>query len=314
MHWFAAVHGALLAPAQVFVVTLQRALAHTAVARAVVQVPVCRLSLGSATPASSFVAHSWVVRLQYCDDEQSASSQQPPPPAGTQVPLAAQAPVWHRLAVPAVQPLCPLASPQRPLLPQTLLTHWFAAEQAAPFAAAQVFVVASQSPVAQVAVAFGAVQVPVCRVSDGIAEPEASFALQVKLERSQYSAAAQSASTQQPLVGLQVPLVLQEPDWHSAEAPAEQPLWPFARPQRLLLPHLFCTHWLSAVQAVLLAAAQVFVVALQAAVAQVAVAFPVVQVPVCSPSLGTATPAASLALQVKLERSQYCDALQSPST
>ena len=108
------------------------------------------------------------------------------------MPPAEQAPVWQMLAVPAVQPLCPLARPQSPLLPQLLDTHWFDAVQATPFAAPQVTVVASQSPVTQVAAAEA--QVPLWRVSLGIGEPAGSFVLQVKLDRSQYCAELQSAS------------------------------------------------------------------------------------------------------------------------
>ena len=110
-----------------------------------------------------------------------------------------------------------------PLLPHTLFVHWFANVQPWLFARAQVFVAALHAPLAQTAVAFAVVQLPSCSVSFEIATPAPSFALQVKLDRSQKLPVAQSASTQQPPTGMQDPLVLHVPDWHNVAVAAEQP-------------------------------------------------------------------------------------------
>ena len=83
----------------------------------------------------------------------------------------------------------------------------------------------------------------------------------------------------------------------------------------MLLPQTFTTHLFAApAQAAPFAPAQVFVVALQRAVVQTAVAFPLVQVPVCSPSLGMAAPAESLETHSMEARLQYWAELQSLST
>ena len=114
--------------------------------------------------------------------------------------------------------------------PQTFVVHSLARVQPTPFAAAQVFVVALHCPVAQTAAAFAAVHAPSCRVSLAIAAPAASFALQVKLERSQYCAVVQSPSTQHPptALGMQLPDTLHLLDWHSALLSAVQPAWPLS--------------------------------------------------------------------------------------
>ena len=153
------------------------------------------------------------------------------------------------------------------MLPQTFTTHLFAAPaQAAPFAPAQVFVVALHSPVAHTAAALAAEHVPLWRVSFAIATPARSLALQVKLERSQYCAALQSLSTQQPSsrFGMHAPPRLHLADWHSDADPAVHPASPSLRPHLLLLPQRLVTHWFAAAQVPPFASAQVFVLVLQA--------------------------------------------------
>ncbi len=114
---------------------------------------------------------------------------------------------------------------------------------------------------------------------------------------------------------MHTPAVLHVPDWQYDDAvPEVQPDWPFTAPHFPFEPHMFDTHWFDAVQAVALAAPQVFVVTLQAAVAQVALAFPPVQTPLCSPSFGMATPAPFFAVHVNVLRAQYCPLAHSPST
>ena len=137
-----------------------------------------------------------------------------------------QRPDWQTTAAPAVHDDWPFARPHLALLPQLLVTHWFAPVQPVPFATAQVLVVRLQSPLEQTALASE--HVPVCRVSFGIAVPAGSSALQVKLDRSQYCFEVQSASTQHPPAGMQEPAELQVPDWQTLVVPLVQPAWPLS--------------------------------------------------------------------------------------
>ena len=156
---------------------------------AVVQVPVCSPSLGIAVPAGSFAAHRAVARLQYWPTSHSLSA--PQPPTGAQTLLPVQKPDWHSELVAGVQPVLVSAMPHLPPS-QTFTTHWFAALQVTPFRLAQVFVLVLQRPPWQAALPRA--QVPPCRPSLGTATPGPSLLLQVRLERSQYWLALQSAS------------------------------------------------------------------------------------------------------------------------
>ena len=113
---------------------------------------------------------------------------------------------------------------------------------------------------------------------------------------------------------MQVPATLQTPDWHSAAVAAVQPACPLSKPHLPLLPQTSFVHWFAAVQPSLLERAQVFFAALHCSDVQTAAAFAAVQVPSCRVSFEIATPAPSFVLHVKLDRSQNCEAVQSPST
>jgi hypothetical protein len=110
-------------------------------------------------------------------------------------------------------------------------------------------------------------------------------------------------------------VALHTPDWQLEAAPKHGPV-PSVRPH---LPfdasHTFVTHWLAAVQVVVVfGPAQVFVTALHWPEVQVAAAFAVVHVPSWSPSFGIATPFALSSTQVSVFRLQCFAAAQSAST
>jgi hypothetical protein len=209
---------------------------------------------------------------------------------------------------------CPPGVPQLPSAAQTPLAHWFAAVQALEASAAHVFVAALQSVLAHVAFAFASVHVPSWRPSFGIALPTRSFAVHVVVSRLQYWSAAQSPSTQHLPAGMQTPDEEHAPDWHAVAALSEHGPWPSARPHLPFDPHTFATHSFARAQVPPFTMAHVFVTALQRPLAQTAFAVTSLQTPTWSVSLGSASPAALSATQVKLSRLQCSAAAQSPST
>jgi hypothetical protein len=208
----------------------------------------------------------------------------------------------------------PPGVPQLPSAAQTPLAHWFAAVQALAASAAHVFVAALHRPLAHVAAAFASVQVPSWRPSEGIGLPTRSFAVQFVVSRLQYWSAAQSVSTQHLPAGMQTPEEEHAPDWHVVAALSEHGPWPSARPHLPFEPHTFTTHSFASVQVAPLTAAQVFVTALHRPLAQTACAVTSLQTPTWSVSVGSASPAALSATQVKLSRLQCSAAAQSAST
>jgi hypothetical protein len=179
---------------------------------------------------------------------------------------------WHTVdAVPLVHPPGlvppPVVVPHLPFVPQTFVTHWFAAVQLVDvFGPAHVFVVVLHSPETHVAEAFAALHAPLWSPSFGIATPFARSAVHVSALRLQCCAAGQSASTLQPPEGMHVPEVAEHaPDWHTVDAvPVVHGPVPSLRPHLLLVASqkLF-THSFAAEQVVVVfGPAQVFVVAL----------------------------------------------------
>jgi hypothetical protein len=73
VHWFAAVHAAPTAAAQVFVAALQTPAAHTTSAPGS-QTPVRTPSLGIAAPGASLARHARLACSQYCEAPQSLSA------------------------------------------------------------------------------------------------------------------------------------------------------------------------------------------------------------------------------------------------
>ncbi len=302
-HSFAREHVPPLTTAQVFVTALQRPLAQTACAIASLQTPRWSVSLGIGSPAPLSATQVNVSRLQCSAAAQSPSTQQAPLPTGMQTPPVLQAPDWHDAVLPGVQPLWPSAKPHLPFAPHTFATHWFAFVQATPFAAAQVFVVALQAPVAQTSVAAAASQVPLRIPSVGIAVPRSRSGAQEPAVRLQCSFASQSASSQQPPFGVHTEVCGEHsPDWQRLVALApEQVPSPSARPHFPFVPQAFATHSFAAVQVAPFVAAQVPDVALQRPVEQAALKPSVRQVS-CSPSVGSAVPARSIGVQMKVAR------------
>ncbi len=314
-HSFAIVQAVPLTAAQVFVTALQRPLAHTACAVTSPQTPTWSVSVGSASPAALSATQVNVSRLQCSAAAQSASIQHEPEPAGMQTPSPLQAPDWHVAVLPGVHPGWPSARPHLPFAPHAFATHWFAFVQAAPFAAAQVFVVALQEPVAHTAVAAAASQVPVRIPSVGIAVPRSRSTTHVPAARSQCSLAAQSASTQQPPFGVHSELSGEHaPDWQrpAAVAPEHVPS-PSARPHLAFVPHAFATHSFAAVQAAPFGPAQVPVVALQRPLAHAALKPPLTHAS-WSVSVGSAAPERSIGVHVKVARWQKLPPAQSASS
>ncbi len=192
-----------------------------------------------------------------------------------------------------------------PFVPQTLPAQSATVVQSRPTAAPHVFVVALQRVVKHTACAAAPVHMPVRTPSLGIASPAASLGLHACAARSQRSAAAQSASIQQPPEETQVPEVAAHvPDWHTAAPVATaHPTSPVAYPHRAFEPHALLTHWLGAVHSPAFGRAHVTVVGLHRPPKHAALT-PDASQSAWSPSAGAADPGASFGVQVNVARWQ----------
>ncbi len=271
--------------AQVLVTGLHDPELHTDCATGAEQTGAWSVSSGSGLPAARSATQVSVLRSQCWLAAQSESAQQASERKGTQAPLALHTPDWQVAALALVQPVCPSARPHLPLAPHTLLAHCDAPAQSLLTVTAQVLVVALHVPLAQVGARPVEPQWPSCRPSSGMAAPASSFTAQVELARSQYCAAPQSASAQQPPAGMHVPETEQAPDWHLAALAAVHPGCPSARPHWPLLPHALVAHSLAFEQLAPLAAAQVFVCTLHRPVPHAPLT-PLAGHAVCRPSPG----------------------------
>jgi hypothetical protein len=214
---------------------------------------------------------------------------------------------WHTPVFVEVQPAWPFARPHLPFDPHAFVTHSLPFVQlVVTFGPPQVFVVALQPVLSQVALAFEVLQTPVWSPSFGIATPFALSAVHAPVLRLQCWFAAQSASTQQVPAAMHVPEFVEHvADWHSVDAvDAVQPASPSVRPHLPFVPHTFVMHWFAFVQLVVtFGPPHVFVAPLQRPLAQAAFTSPVAHAS-WSVSAGSGVPFVSFGRHVNTFRAQ----------